>query len=118
MSLLSDKYTQFSIKDFLIIFPGKSIETLKFHIENFQKRDAQNSESVLTKVVKNEEITIDERSSISTSFISDKQISIHLNSIKDFSSLEYLKSLDKRDLKRLSYSIKQAIGQLYAKIEA
>lgn len=46
MSLLADKYDQIPIQKFMIIFPGKTKETLTQLIENFKTKDIQVSQEI------------------------------------------------------------------------
>jgi hypothetical protein len=46
MSLLADKYDQIPIQKFMIIFPGKTKETLTQLIETFKTKDIQESQEI------------------------------------------------------------------------
>jgi hypothetical protein len=137
MSLLSDKYDTIPVEKFMIVFPGKSKETLTTLIESFKARatlKAQDFKKLNTNSkTKNSSkvcsigtldlifhffnfFPIEIEPTVTLSSSNDKIISIEIDQLVNFSESDMLKKFDRRTLQNLNYSIKQIIGKINSEI--
>ncbi|CAI2362617.1 unnamed protein product [Moneuplotes crassus] len=118
VALLADKYDIIPIERFMVIFPGKTRETLTNLISKLCSEDTNKKVQSKPRIgreynEKNKICSLAKEPVMSFSSSTDKSLQVIIDKLDGLSSLQFLKKLDKLSLKKLSYGIDQIIGEIY-----
>ncbi|CAI2361621.1 unnamed protein product [Moneuplotes crassus] len=118
-ALLADKYDTVSIEKFMVIFPGKTRETLTSLISELRSKERKRriSEEKFGHEIESQKdlkiCSLVKQPVITLNTFTDKGLTVHIGDMEELGSTKLLKKLDKKTLKRLSYGLNQIIGDIY-----
>lgn len=124
LQYLTDHYDKHSIEELQIIFPGKTKTTLSKLLQVYSNKHKvhKNLTEIIDEKVHKEDSSkvhvMEDTSSIVTTIEFSKEMFVDINSYINASSIEHLRSLAPKVLRKMQYNINQISGELLCQITA